>query len=393
MTPPGLNDRPRGGLAALCLAQTTSWGLLYYSLPVAVKPISADTGWSEAAITAAFSAGLIVSALAGIRVGRWLDVQGPRSIMTAGALVGAGALVMVGAASSLPMFVAAWLIGGFAQAAVFYQPAFAVITRWYGPERVRPLTILTLVAGFASTIYAPLTAFLIGELGWREAFFVLAAVLAAVTVPLHFFFLNARWTHLGHGQDGRAVPKAEIRAVTRNRRFVLLQLAMALTTFTLYAVTFNLIPLLLSRGMTYAGAAIAFGLVGAGQVLGRITYSMLAKSNSVKARTVAIIGAGAMSLWGLALVPGPHWALVAVAVLAGAVRGCHTLLQATAVADRWGTRNFGAVNGIFAAPMTAMGALAPAAGPFLALQLGGYPAMAIGMAALLSLAVFTAART
>ena len=68
-----MTDRPRGGLPALCAAQVVSWGLLYYSLPVAVAPISEDTGWSHTVITAALSAGLIVSALVGIRVGRFLD--------------------------------------------------------------------------------------------------------------------------------------------------------------------------------------------------------------------------------------------------------------------------------------------------------------------------------
>ncbi|SFV22790.1 hypothetical protein [Micrococcus terreus] len=77
------SDRPRGGLTALCIAVTTSWGLLYYSLPVALAPIAADTGWSHTAITGAFSAGLIVSALAGVRVGRILDTRGPRRVMTA----------------------------------------------------------------------------------------------------------------------------------------------------------------------------------------------------------------------------------------------------------------------------------------------------------------------
>ena len=69
-------DKPRGGLVALCVAELVCWGLLYYSLPVAVTPISADMGWSHTAVTAALTVGLIVSALMGPSVGRMLDVAG-----------------------------------------------------------------------------------------------------------------------------------------------------------------------------------------------------------------------------------------------------------------------------------------------------------------------------
>ena len=85
-----MTDRPRGGLAALCIAQTTSWGLLYYSLPVALAPIAADTGWSHTAITAALTFGLIVSAIAGLRVGKLLNVNGLAGSTTVGSLIRGG---------------------------------------------------------------------------------------------------------------------------------------------------------------------------------------------------------------------------------------------------------------------------------------------------------------
>jgi MFS family permease len=59
-------------------------GWLYYALPVLAPAIAVDTGWSVHAVTGAFSAGLVVSALVGVPVGRWLDQIGPRLLMTAG---------------------------------------------------------------------------------------------------------------------------------------------------------------------------------------------------------------------------------------------------------------------------------------------------------------------
>jgi MFS family permease len=386
----GTSDLPRGGLAALCAAETTSWGLLYYSLPVAVIPIVRDTGWSAAAVTGAFSAGLIVSAVVGVWIGRLLDRRGPRAVMAGGSVVGAAALVLVALAPNYLLFVLAWLIAGCAQAAILYQPAFVVITRWYGPARVKALTTLTLVAGFASTLYSPLTALLIEALGWRQAFLVLAGALAAVTLPLHWFFLNARWTT--HPSTGPSTARG-IRAVTRSRRFRLLQVAMALTTLALFAVTLNLIPLLLERGFDYRTAALVFGLVGVGQVLGRLCYGALQGRTPPVLRTVLLTGSGALCLALLGVLPGPAVVLVGVVIIAGMLRGCNTLLQATAIADRWGTSSFGSVHGVFIAPITAMAALAPAVGPLLVAQLGSYSAMAVGMAVLAAVSVLAAARS
>lgn len=390
-TPTGM-DRPRGGLAAMCVAQTTSWGLLFYSLPAAVAPIAQETGWSDTAITGALSAGLVVSAIAGLTVGSVLDSRGPRTVMTLGAIIGVVALALVAWSPTLPLFYLAWLVAGFAQSAVLYPPAFAVITRWYGPRRVGPLMTLTLVAGLSSTVFAPLTAYLIEQFGWRTSYLIMAGILAAVSVPLHALFLNSTWSDTGSEPTAQQARK-EIRQVTRTRQFITLQAAMTVATFTLFAVTINLIPLLLERGIDYSTAALAFGLVGAGQVIGRLGYPPLTRRTTAQQRTLVILGAGALGLWGLATVPEPTWLLIALAVGTGAARGCHTLLQATAVSDRWGTQNFGATNARFNAPMTAVTALAPVSGPLLASLVGGYPAMAIIMAALLTVAAALSART
>ncbi|MGO2524229.1 MAG: MFS transporter [Brevibacterium aurantiacum] len=387
-----MTDRPRGGLAALCIAELCSWGLLYYSLPVAVTPIAADMGWSHTTVTAALTVGLIVSALAGVRVGKLLDAHGPRTLMSIGTLIGIVALLLVAVAPNLVVFFAAWVLAGFAQAATLYPPAFAVVTRWYGAERTKPLTTITLVGGLASTVFAPIIAWLIDAWGWRPTYVILAGILAVTALPMHWFFLNRGWTD-EMSQNSTVPSRAQLRSITRSPKFVILQIAVALATFTLFAVTINIIPLIIERGAGYSLAAIALGLVGFGQVAGRFFYPTFQRLTSSRARTVLLLGAGAVGLWLLAFVPGPVWLLIGIAMIAGGVRGCITLLQATAVADRWGTANFGAINGVFVAPITAGTALAPVAGPALAGVVGGYPMMAIVMAALLTGAAVLSAKT
>ncbi|GAA2453755.1 MFS transporter [Actinomadura vinacea] len=362
----------RRALVALCVTELTSWGILYYSFPVALAAVTRDTGWSAATAMGAFSAGLVVNALATAPVGRLLDRHGPRRVMTAGSVLGTGALLAVAAAPGLPWFVAAWLLAGLAQATLLYPPAFAALTRWYGADRIRPLTVLSLVGGLASTLYAPLTAALLAHLDWRAVYVVLAVLLGAITLPLHLSFLTPSWD--GPSSRSRTRHRQAVREVASSRAFLLLAAATALAGLGIYAATTNLVPLLTGRGTDTATAAAALGLCGAGQVLGRLGFPTLTRKTSPRARTIAILSACAACVAALAAVPGPLPLVIAVAVLAGAVRGSYTLLQATAVSDRWGTHSFATLNALATAPAALAIALAPATGAFLADLLGGYPA-------------------
>src|SRR3954471_10354014 len=101
-------------LLTVCVTEITSWGVLYYAFTVLSAQISADTGWSAPAVTAAFSAGLVTSALLGIPVGRWLDRYGPRWLMTTGSSLGVLAVLAVAGAPNYWCFVAAWIFAGIA---------------------------------------------------------------------------------------------------------------------------------------------------------------------------------------------------------------------------------------------------------------------------------------
>ncbi|MFF8268477.1 MFS transporter [Streptomyces sp. NPDC016562] len=377
MTGTGVRSRPRAALPALCATQITGWGVVYYAFPVLAPRITADTGWSPAATTAAFSAALLVSALAGIPLGRVLDRRGPRAVMTGGSVLAAVAIVTIACAPDLAVFTAGWLLAGVAMAATFYRPAFAALTRWWGDDRVRALTVVTLAGGLASTVFAPLTAVLAEHLTWRATYLVLAGVLAVVTVPAHALALRAPWPPAA--APHLAPDAAPGPAVERSRPFLLLAAALTLSGFAMYAVVMGLVPLLIARGATPTEAAWVLGLGGVGQTLGRLLYATLADRTGPTARTVALIAAGGVTTAALALIPGPLLALVAV--IAGTVRGNLTLLQATAVTDRWGVAQYGRLSGLLTAPASLAAALAPFAGAALAGALG-HPRLFLVLAAL-----------
>ena len=373
---------PRWALPSLCVTQVVGWGVLYYAFPVMLPAITRDTGWSPTATTAAFSTSLVVSAVVGIPVGHLIDRTGPRRVMTLGSVLGAVAFAVIATAVSLPVFVAGWVLAGVAMAATFYQPAFAALTRWYGPRRVRALTTLTLAGGLASTVFAPITATLTDGLGWRQAGVMLAVVVLLVAAPLHAFALRDPWP--SHPPEHRHPPQQHgspegheaddvSTSILRSRGFLLLASALTLSGFAMHAVVFGLIPLLTHRGATTTEAAWALGLGGLGQTLGRLLYGPLAARTSAWTRTAALILAGGATTALLAAVSGPIWLLTVAAMAAGMVRGNLTLLQATAVPDRWGSAAYGRLTATLAAPVTIAGALAPWAGAALTTPLGGTP--------------------
>ena len=350
-------------LVVLCLTQITSWGVLYYAFPVMAPTLAADTGWSVPTATGAFSGGLVVSALVGIPVGRWLDRIGPRTVMTVGSAIAVPAVVGIATARAFVVFLVAWLLAGVAMAGTLYPPAFAALTRWWGARRVVALTGLTLAAGLTSTIFGPLTAALLGALGWRNTYLALALLLAVVTVPGHLWGLRGPWpapdppAHPAHADPGRSA---------RSRPFVLLTVALTGGAFAVYAVLVGQVPLVIERGMSTTAAAWTSG------------RRRRTGARADELRRAGPPGRGARPHGrGVGpvrrdhrrgLLPGPAALLVAAAMLAGAARAIFTLLQATAVTDRW-------------APRTADGLAAccrhPRRSPLgrraLAVPLGGYP--------------------
>ena len=250
------------------------------------------------------------------------------------------------------------------------------------------MTIVTLAGGLASTVFAPIVAALLSVLDWRMTFLVLAAVLAAVTIPLHALFLERSW--MPRESDHQAGEEHTVRSVTRTRSFWFLEVSMVATTVALYSVTLAAIPLFTEKGLTFELAAVGLGLLGAGQVVGRLLFVALPKATKPWVPMVIVAALSAVLLAALALTPGPAWLLILVGVIAGAVRGAQTLVQGSAVADRWGTRNYGAINGAFAAPITITAALAPAIGPALAAGVGSFSVMAIIMACVAAVAVLAA---
>lgn len=380
--PPAVPGLTRA-VAVLCTTEIVSWGVLFYAFPVLALSISAEEGWPMVSLVAGFTLALVVSGGCGVWVGRRIDHAGPRTVMTTGSVLATASVLALAGAPTLPWFLAAWVLAGAAMSATLYAPAFAAVTGWSGGDarrRVRSLTAITLVAGLASTVFAPLTALLLGHLGWRGSYLALAGVLA-VTVPLHAWGLRPPWTSTRGRHDTGTGPAlggtpgpASPQAGFDTRAFTVLVLAMALAGFAVYAVVINLVPLLTSNGLTTGQAATALGVGGVGQVVGRVFYGPVLSRLGPTARTATTVVGVVVTTGALAVWQSPFLLVCVLTFLSGTVRGVFTLVQATAVVDRWGVGDIGHRNGILTGAITVVSAFAPWVGAVLAAVLGSYDA-------------------
>src|ERR1700737_2587782 len=169
-----INGRQLPLILALGTTQTLAWASSYYLPPILADPIARDLGVSSTWIFSAFSASLVISALLGPRIGRQIDLVGGRSVLSMSNLVLAAGLVLLGFSTSIPPLVAAWLLLGIGMGAGLYDAAFAALGSIYGHAGGGSITGITLIAGFASTVGWPLSAWGLQTIGWRDTCFAWA---------------------------------------------------------------------------------------------------------------------------------------------------------------------------------------------------------------------------
>jgi len=378
-------------VAALSLTETVSYGVLYYAFTVFIEPMQVTLGWSREAITGAYSLSLLVSGIAALSIGRWIDVYGARRIMTIGAV--AASLLVAGWAfvDSLFAFYALWVGLGFASAAVLYEPAFALIMRWFQAGRSSALTTLTFIAGFASVIFIPLAGRLTADLGWRPALLILAAILALLTIPVNLFVLRdpPRLPATPHTPSFTPlIDGVSARDAFRRRDFWWLTISFTLSVFVFVGVGVHLVPFLISRGYEPIHAATLAGAIGVVALPGRLIFTPLGARISRHAVAALLFITTALGLIVL-LFDTSEIGVWAFIILYGLGFGAVTPAKASLIAETFGTAHYGDISG----RITFFGALPRAVSPFalsllISLAAGSYQAVLIILIAAAGLAAF-----
>ncbi|WP_135470851.1 MFS transporter [Crenalkalicoccus roseus] len=337
---------------ALGAAQTLAWASSYYLPAILAAPMAAAFGIPASWVFGAFSAALVLSALLGPAVGRAIDRRGGRGVLALSNLVLAAGLTGLGLAQGPAGMAAAWLVLGVGMAMGLYDAAFATLAGLYGRAARGPITGITLIAGFASTIGWPLSAVMEEALGWRGACLAWAGLHLALGLPLNRLLVPPAPPP---EREAAAAPAAE--APAPRRAMPLLAFVFAATWFVTGAMAAHLPMLLQAAGATPAAAIAAAALVGPAQVAARVAeFGLLRRFHPLVSARLATLGhpLGALALGALG---GPGAG--AFAVLHGMGNGVLTIAKGTLPLAVFGPAGYGARQGLLSAPARALQATAP----------------------------------
>src|SRR3984957_10375467 len=367
-------------VGALGTAQALAWGSSYYLPAILADPIAHGLGVSRTTVFGLFSGALLLSAVLGPAVGRAIDNRGGRGVLALSNLVLATGLVLLGVAQGFVTLALAWAVLGVGMAMGLYDPAFATLTGLYGRAARGPITGITLIAGFASTVGWPLSVFLDAQFGWRAACLIWAVLHIVIGLPLHPLRIpRAPPPRRANEEAGESSPAPR-------GAMAILAFVFAATWFVTGAMAAHLPRLLEIAGASSTAAIAAAALVGPAQVAARLVeFGVLRWIHPVVSARIAAalhpLGAGILAACGAP-------AIMAFALLHGAGNGLLTIAKGTLPLAIFGPVGYGLRNGILAAPARAAQAASPVIFGLLIDWLGvGALAISAGMsiAALLAL--------
>jgi len=374
--------RLRRAVATIGLTQMVGYaGSFYMPAPLAAE-MGPAVGVSPAFVFMLFSAALLIGAFAGPSLGRFIDRRGAREALVAGSVLLAAGGAGLGLAQDPVQLTIAWLVVGAGMCLGLYDAAFAGLVGWYGQDARRAISGVTLMAGFASTIGWPLTAWLGAEFGWRGACFAWAGANLLVCLPLHLSLPKGRAVLGLHRVDAGPEEPAPERPVLT---LWLVAIAFALVVGVSSAVSAHLPAMLTALGATTAVALGAAALLGPAQVCARLAeFALVRRIHPLVSGRVAVGLLPASA--GVLLLAGPAGS-AAFAILYGAGNGLFTIVRGTLPLALFGVAGFGGRQGVINLP----GRLVGAASPFLlALGLAASPRLAVlglGVCALAAFAI------
>jgi predicted MFS family arabinose efflux permease len=338
-------------VAALGTTQTLAWGSSYYLPAILADPIGAGIGVPRSWVFGAMSGALLIAAFGGPAVGRIIDRRGGRGVLALSNIVLAAGLVMLAAANGPTFLFAAWAVLGVGMTLGLYDAAFATLTTLYGLNARAPITGITLIAGFASTVSWPLSTFLNDTLGWRETLLVWAALNLIAGLPLNLLL------PVPAGPAQRAHTPNRSVGWKPYREMLLLAFVFAAAWFVTGAMAAHLPRLLESAGATSFQAIAAAALVGPAQVAARLVeFFLLRRSHPlISARIAALLHPLGAVIFALV---GPA-AAAAFAIFYGAGNGLLTIARGTVPLAVFGPDGYGERTGLLGAPARAAQALAP----------------------------------
>jgi MFS family permease len=335
--------RSAPAVAALGITQIIGYGTLYYSFSILAPDMAREFGWSEQWVFGALSLSLLAGGLIAPTAGKIADRVGAARVMTVGSMGAALSLMLCALAPEKISFVLALLVMEIAASFVLYSTAFVTLVQQGGPDPQRRITHLTLIAGFASTLFWPLTSWMHTVLSWREIYLIFAALHVLVCLPIHWW-LWRQPRHKGAHIDPELIAGDDVhgsRATTPHRAIFPLMLAgFAFEGFVLSSILIHMVPLMGALGLGTTGVVVSM-VFGPAQVASRFINMIF--GGGLSQRWLAMIAAGLLPmalsvlLFSYPLLSGA----IVFAVLFGLGSGLASIVGGTLPLELFGRKGYG----------------------------------------------------
>jgi MFS family permease len=368
---------PASAIWALGVTQIVGYGTLFYSYSILAPTVAAELAWSSQWVFAILSASLLASAILAPFAGRWADKFGAGRLMVPGSLAAAGALLLCAAVPGRLGFAIGVLAMQLASCFVLYSTAFVAIVQLGDRNAQRSITHLTLIAGFASTLFWPLTTMLHEQFRWREVLAIFAALNLGLCFPIHVWLarLPNHIDKAGHKDTFAAATDTGHRPHAGWSTIFLLMLAgFFIEGFVLSAILVHMVPLTAAIGLGTAGVFIA-SLFGPAQVASRFINMLFGRDVPQIWLAVGATGSLAAGLAVLLITAPSITGAILFAVLFGFGSGLMSIVGGTLPLELFGRAGYGAHVGWITAARQFSSAFAPFGLTFMMAALGVFPAL------------------
>jgi len=341
---------------ALGVTQIVGYGTLYYSFSILASGIAVEFGlaveWVYGFMSLALLAGGVISPYAG----GLADKHGAARVLSIGSVAAAAALAICGFANNAVVFLAGVILIELASAFVLYATAFALLAQTTGLQAQRSITYLTLIAGFASTIFWPVTTWLLQVMDWHQVYFLFAGLNLVVCLPLHLWL--TRFARIAAARPADQVAAEPLAVADGSFIFALVVIGFSLSGFVSAAILFHIVPMLGMLGLGTSGVLVAT-LFGPAQVAGRLVNMALGKD--LPAPILAIVSAVMMptALVVLALTAPALPGAIAFAIVFGLGTGLFSIVSGTLPLALFGQAGFGKRLGWISLGRLCLSAIAP----------------------------------
>ncbi len=247
-----------------------------FSLPVLLRPIAEDTGWSTTGVSTAMTIGFLALAFASMIWGGLSDRFGPRVVVLAGSALLAASMAAASRATSLIEFQLVFgLVVGAATAAIF-APMMACVTGWFETQRSLAVSLVSAGMGMAPMTMSPLAAWLVTDYDWRTTMLILAVIAAAIMIPASFLVRSPPALQSANAPPSpQAEPEMSVRQAVKTPQFVILLLTNFFCCATHSGPIFHTVSYAITCGIPMIAAVTIYSVEGLAGMGGRIAFGFL----------------------------------------------------------------------------------------------------------------------